>query len=404
MRKYISIIVLFLFFIFYLYASFVLRQALKHSYDETSNVLERYPQWGLDTKAFVILQQQVLPHLSTCYIPKLPFTYTGDSQKLKQIVHLAEEEYATTLIRKKTELDNRISYVRDRIMTTSGLGQPYRIAKLKELQDVSGTVFEQNPTLYTIASASAATKHIDESVNNELERIRKDALFSQLTAYQETCNKNKNFFREKNSEEGIQLADACLLQITKLSEPTYKENGSDFLETLIGERIYSLVTKTDAKRNQITQEEIFAELEKRKQQERLTLVPPAAVTAGKVIVVNLDLQRLYAYENGTSLFPYAVPITSGKQGFETVKGEYSIYYKQMYFKMTSPFPGIYYDNVVTYWMPFYLGYGLHDASWRFVYGTQDYPSVGSHGCVNVPLKEVAMLYNWAEVGTKVYVY
>lgn len=404
MRKYTPIIAFFLICSVYLYASYELLQTLKQAYTDTSTALAQYPQWGFDPKDFTVLQKQVLPHISIDHFLQLPFTYTADSQKLKHIVHLAEEEYATTLIRKKTDLDNRISYVRDRIMTTSGLGQPYRIAKLKALQDVSGTVFEHNPTLKTIASASAATKQIDESVNAELERIRKDALFAQLTTYQSTCSKNRDFFIEKNSAEGIQLADACLLQIAKLSEPAYKENGSEFLETLIGERIYSVVTKTDAKRNQITQEEIFAELEKRKQQERLTLVPPAAVTAGKVIVVNIDLQRLYAYENGVSLFSYAVPITTGKQGFETVKGEYAIYYKQMYFKMTSPFPGIYYDNVVTYWMPFYLGYGLHDASWRSVYGTQDYPSVGSHGCVNVPIKEVAILYNWAEVGTKVYVY
>ena len=72
-------------------------------------------------------------------------------------------------------------------------------------------------------------------------------------------------------------------------------------------------------------------------------------------------------------------------------------------QMQSPFPGIYYDDVVNYWMPFYLGYGLHDAPWRSVYGTQDYVGVGSHGCVNMPLYETSILYNWAEVGTKVVV-
>ena len=71
--------------------------------------------------------------------------------------------------------------------------------------------------------------------------------------------------------------------------------------------------------------------------------------------------------------------------------------------MRSPFPNEYYDNFVTYWMPFFEGYGLHDAPWRSVYGTQDYPYVGSHGCVNVPFAEVERLYYWVDVGTPVTV-
>ena len=142
---------------------------------------------------------------------------------------------------------------------------------------------------------------------------------------------------------------------------------------------------------------------KQKEVERLTLVPPAPRQEGKVIVVNLNLQRLYAYENGKSIFPSAVLITTGKRGFETVTGEFAVYLKEQQHKMVSPFPGIHYDDVVNYWMPFYLGYGLHDAPWRSIYGTQDYPDVGSHGCVNMPLKDTVVLYNWAEIGTKVIV-
>jgi lipoprotein-anchoring transpeptidase ErfK/SrfK len=60
---------------------------------------------------------------------------------------------------------------------------------------------------------------------------------------------------------------------------------------------------------------------------------------------------------------------------------------------------------VQYWMPFYQGFGLHDASWRNGnFGGQDYYYGGSHGCVNLPLATAEFLYNWADIGTPVWVH
>ncbi len=56
-------------------------------------------------------------------------------------------------------------------------------------------------------------------------------------------------------------------------------------------------------------------------------------------------------------------------------------------------------------MPFYGNYGLHDASWRNgVFGGQDYLYNGSHGCVNLPEATAAFIYNWADVGTPVWIH
>lgn len=43
-----------------------------------------------------------------------------------------------------------------------------------------------------------------------------------------------------------------------------------------------------------------------------------------------------------------------------------------------------YESHVAYWMPFYLGFGLHDANWRGAFGGSIYVYNGSHGCVNCP--------------------
>ena len=63
-----------------------------------------------------------------------------------------------------------------------------------------------------------------------------------------------------------------------------------------------------------------------------------------------------------------------------------------------------YESKVQYWMG-YSGnsFGIHDASWRKRFGTKDYYYVGSHGCVNVPTKNMKKLFNMVEVGTPVYI-
>lgn len=59
---------------------------------------------------------------------------------------------------------------------------------------------------------------------------------------------------------------------------------------------------------------------------------------------------------------------------------------------------------VRYWVPYDGVYGLHDSSWqRFPYGSAQYRTAGSHGCVHVPATVMAWFFMWAPVGTTVSV-
>ena len=62
-----------------------------------------------------------------------------------------------------------------------------------------------------------------------------------------------------------------------------------------------------------------------------------------------------------------------------------------------------YASFVKYWMGYGGAYGLHDASWRSRFGTQDYIYNGSHGCINMPTVAAKKLYGMIEVGTPVYI-
>lgn len=124
------------------------------------------------------------------------------------------------------------------------------------------------------------------------------------------------------------------------------------------------------------------------------------------IEVNLSSQHLWVYQNHVVIFDS--PVTSGATGvgFPTATGLFSILAKQTNRHLVGYQygPAYNYDVFVQYWMPFYQGFGLHDASWRSSFGGQDYYYGGSHGCVNLPLATAAYLFNWASVGTPVWVH
>lgn len=126
--------------------------------------------------------------------------------------------------------------------------------------------------------------------------------------------------------------------------------------------------------------------------------------AGQYIEINLSSQQLWAYQNGQVV--YSSPITSGGtgNGFPTVTGQFAIYAKERNRYLNGAPYGYNYNVFVQYWMPFYLGFGLHDASWRNNFGGQDYYWDGSHGCVNMPLAAAAFIYDWAPIGTPVWVH
>ena len=57
-----------------------------------------------------------------------------------------------------------------------------------------------------------------------------------------------------------------------------------------------------------------------------------------------------------------------------------------------------YESPVKYWMPFNGGIGLHDADWRSKFGGTIYQTNGSHGCINLPPKVAAQVYENAYKG------
>lgn len=126
---------------------------------------------------------------------------------------------------------------------------------------------------------------------------------------------------------------------------------------------------------------------------------------GRYIEVNLSQQHLWVWQDHVVI--YESPITSGATGagLGTITGLFSIYYKTTNTHLVGYQYGYNYNVPVKYWMPFYSGFGLHDAVWRNGnFGGQDYYYGGSHGCVNLPDATAEFVYNWSTIGTPVWVH
>ena len=116
------------------------------------------------------------------------------------------------------------------------------------------------------------------------------------------------------------------------------------------------------------------------------------------IDVYISEQKLYYFENNKLLLTSDV-VTGKKDG--TPRGHYKIIKKKkdVYLK------GDTFLDHVDYWMAFIGGlYGIHDAQWRSEFGGDIYKKNGSHGCVNMPIKNMKKLYEKAGVGTAVNIY
>jgi len=130
----------------------------------------------------------------------------------------------------------------------------------------------------------------------------------------------------------------------------------------------------------------------------LSVVPFQAVTPAafsKLIEVDVNTKRLYAYQNGQLVNTFLV--TAGVAATPTPIGEFHIWDKVALQTMTGP--GYVQPRVP--WINYFdhLGDAVHGNYWRAssVFGNVN----TSHGCVGVQVNQAEWIYNWAPIGTTV---
>ncbi|MFA5866604.1 MAG: FG-GAP-like repeat-containing protein [Actinomycetota bacterium] len=143
-----------------------------------------------------------------------------------------------------------------------------------------------------------------------------------------------------------------------------------------------------------------------------TFLPVRYPVGGQQIDINLSTQTLLCGETyygewreGVFFYDFSpifsTLVSSGRPPFNTPAGYFSVYAKDPTVDM-SGFGGTaeyYYVPNVPYVLWFTGNYSIHGAYWH-----NDFGNVRSHGCVNVPVDAAAWIYNWAPIGTPVYVH
>lgn len=117
------------------------------------------------------------------------------------------------------------------------------------------------------------------------------------------------------------------------------------------------------------------------------------------IEINLTTQYLIAWEGNVSI--YETYVSTGRPGFDTPPGTYHILTKLESQTMEGVLGGEYYNVPDVPWVQYFTnrGHAIHGAYWHNNFGT-----VMSHGCVNLPLDFAAWLYTWTSIGTRVEIH
>jgi lipoprotein-anchoring transpeptidase ErfK/SrfK len=119
--------------------------------------------------------------------------------------------------------------------------------------------------------------------------------------------------------------------------------------------------------------------------------------------ISISEQMVYVYRGGECVYTAKCITGVPTPEKETTKGTW--YIKERTRNETLRGEG--YETVVSYWVRFtWSGIGYHDATWQSwgSWSPTSYITVGSHGCINLSMTDVANIFDLVESGDPVFVY
>lgn len=120
------------------------------------------------------------------------------------------------------------------------------------------------------------------------------------------------------------------------------------------------------------------------------------------VLVDISDQKAYLYKSG-KLIRTAECVTGTKGQHDTPTGTFKLMGRYRNCRLTGPT----WDRMVSYWMPFTdRGHGLHDSQWRAdgeYDGNTEYLTNGSHGCVNLRLADIKLIYSTLRTGSRIII-
>ncbi len=125
---------------------------------------------------------------------------------------------------------------------------------------------------------------------------------------------------------------------------------------------------------------------------------------GTYVDIDLTSQHLWFYKDYQLVIESDFVSGTPDQKHETQAGAFPLAYKESPSILRGEQADGNYETKVQYWMPFYEGQGMHDASWRGSFGGSIYLTDGSHGCINLPTDVARTIYENISAGTPLLIY
>lgn len=128
--------------------------------------------------------------------------------------------------------------------------------------------------------------------------------------------------------------------------------------------------------------------------------PDSANPTGDLIEVSIDRQELTAWRDGAVVHRFRV--STGREGYETPTGRFKVRAKyerawSRKWKVWMPYTLNFFQNYNIHELPHRPGSRTRIGASRL--GTPD-----SHGCVRVGIGDAKLLYDWARIGTPVWIH
>lgn len=120
------------------------------------------------------------------------------------------------------------------------------------------------------------------------------------------------------------------------------------------------------------------------------------------VEADLTNQHMYLYQDGNIVLETDFVSGTMVSTYDCVtpEGIFGLAYKTK----NAVLKGATYRTPVSYWMPFYGNYGMHDAKWRGSFGGEIFITNGSHGCINLPPDKAKEIYEYVSEGFPVVCY
>ena len=264
------------------------------------------------------------------------------------------------------------------------------------VSDVRASILDTDPRLATAAAAANSYLELEISYTYESPGI--------TTTTQALTKDNLSDFISIDSDFNVTLSAQAIRGYVKRMSEQFGSTKGDFRTTYgttVGLTVeyYGAVLDQDA-----MYADLYGCLENKLSGNRTAAFLSSSANnmpyGGNYVEIDLTSQCLWLYKDGELVI--STPFVSGNvsAGKQTPTGVFSIFgmYTDTY--LMGP---TWYDYV-NYWIPFYGGIGLHDASWRDEFGGSIYMYNGSHGCINLPNYAAGVIYDNVTLGTMVIVY